>query len=160
MNDICGRKTSDLPYQTKTRQMKDSSEKTFVGQFFVTTPKFCKFYQTNFSPKRYESVIHVFTTFVQKPRKRQHKLQDVLDQRGNSRRCYKDIYPPELELGKENLDSSRAYFLDLDIKVEDRIFVYNQYDKRDAFPFLLYAFHLCAVICQVKYFTLPSQLKY
>ena len=54
---------------------------------------------------------------------------------GEFERCYKDIYPPELELGKENLDSSRASFLDLDIKVEDRVFVYNQYDKRDAFPF-------------------------
>ena len=53
----------------------------------------------------------------------------------NSKDAIKDIYPPELELGKENLDSSRASFLDLDIKVEDRVFVYNQYDKRDAFPF-------------------------
>ena len=54
--------------------------------------------------------------------------------------------PPELELGKENLDSSRASFVDLDIKVDDRLFVYNQCDKIDAFHFLLYAFHLCAVI--------------
>ena len=54
---------------------------------------------------------------------------------GEFERCYKDIYPPELELGKENLDSSRASFLDLDIRVEDRVFVFNQYDKRDAFPF-------------------------
>ena len=41
----------------------------------------------------------------------------------------------ELEFWKENLDLSRASFLELDIKVEDRVFVYNQYDKRDAFPF-------------------------
>ena len=39
---------------------------------------------------------------------------------GEFERCYKDIYPPELELGKENLDSSRASFLDLDIRVEDK----------------------------------------
>ena len=45
------------------------------------------------------------------------------------------IYPPELELGKENLDSSGASFLDLDINVEDKVFVNNQYNKRDAFSF-------------------------
>ena len=77
------------------------------------------------------------------------------------KRCFTDIYLSESELGKENLDSSRASFLDFDIKVEDRVFVYNQYDKREMhFHFLLYVFHLCAVICQVKYFTLPPQLKY
>ena len=54
---------------------------------------------------------------------------------GEFERCYKDIYPPELELGKENVDSSRGSFLDLDIRVEDRVFIFNQYDKRDAFPF-------------------------
>ena len=48
---------------------------------------------------------------------------------------HKDIYPPELELGKENDDPSQASFLDLDIKVEDGQFIYSQYDKRDSFPF-------------------------
>ena len=59
---------------------------------------------------------------------------DSINDNGEFKRCYKDIYPPEFELWKENLDSSRASFLDLDIKVEDRLFVYNQYDKRHAFP--------------------------
>ena len=50
------------------------------------------------------------------------------------KRCFTDIYLSESELGKENLDSSRASFLDFDIKVEDRVFVYNQCNKRNAFP--------------------------
>ena len=45
---------------------------------------------------------------------------------GEFERCFKDIYPSELELGKENLDSSSASSLDLDIKVENRLFFYNQ----------------------------------
>lgn len=33
------------------------------------------------------------------------------------------------------MDSSHASFLDLDIRVEEQVFIFNQYDKRDAFPF-------------------------
>ena len=33
------------------------------------------------------------------------------------------------------MDLSHASFLDLDIKVEDSVFVGKQYNKRDAFPF-------------------------
>ena len=39
-----------------------------------------------------------------------------------------------MELCKENLDSSCASFLDLDIKVEDRVFIHNQYERGDASP--------------------------
>ena len=55
------------------------------------------------------------------------------------------MYPLELELRKENLDSSGNPFLDLDIKVEDRVFVYNQYDKKDAFVFSI--FLLLCLLC-------------
>ena len=54
---------------------------------------------------------------------------------GEFEQSIKDIYPPELELGKENGEPSRASFLDLDIKIVDQVFVFNQYDKRDDFPF-------------------------
>ena len=54
---------------------------------------------------------------------------------GEFEQSIKDIYPPELELGKENGEPTRASFLDLDIKIVDQVFVFNQYDKRDDFPF-------------------------
>ena len=48
---------------------------------------------------------------------------------------YQDIYPPELELTKENIDISSTNFLDLHIEIVDRIFTTKLYDKRDNFGF-------------------------
>ena len=48
---------------------------------------------------------------------------------------WKEIYPNELILNKENKDSNAATFLDLDIRIEQKMFVTKIYDKRDAFPF-------------------------
>jgi len=50
--------------------------------------------------------------------------------------CFKDIYPPELELKVEH-HGTHATFLDLDITVKDGKFVYKLFDKRDAFPFFI-----------------------
>ena len=47
---------------------------------------------------------------------------------------FKDIYPPQLELKIEH-SGIHATFLDLDITIEDGIFVYKLFDKRDKFPF-------------------------
>ena len=49
-------------------------------------------------------------------------------------RSFKDIYPEELDLKIEH-SGQHASFLNLDITIEDGIFVYKLYDKRDAFPF-------------------------
>ena len=49
-------------------------------------------------------------------------------------KVYKDIYPEELELKLEH-EGTHAAFLHLDITIEDNIFIYKLYDKRDAFPF-------------------------
>jgi len=49
-------------------------------------------------------------------------------------KVYKDIYPEELELKLEH-KGSHATFLNLDISIENNIFVYKLYDKRDTFPF-------------------------
>ena len=49
--------------------------------------------------------------------------------------CYKDIYPEELELGKENKGDQEASFLDLNISIKNRMFQIALYDKRDSFPF-------------------------
>ena len=49
-------------------------------------------------------------------------------------RMYRDIYPEELELKMEH-SGNHATFLNLDITIVNRQFVYKLYDKRDAFPF-------------------------
>ena len=53
------------------------------------------------------------------------------DEFGNS---YSDIYPKDLQLKCEH-KGDHATFLELDIKIEDGLFVYKLFDKRDAFPF-------------------------
>ena len=54
---------------------------------------------------------------------------------GEFERSFGEIYPPELELKKENSNNDQASFLDLDIKVNNRVFDIQLFDKRDAFPF-------------------------
>ena len=46
-----------------------------------------------------------------------------------------DIYPVELELGKESNNIYQANFLDLSINITDGKFEFGLYDKRDSFPF-------------------------
>ena len=48
---------------------------------------------------------------------------------------YSNIYPEELQLGKENTDKHEASFLDLNIKIKDGKFHFGLFDKRDSFPF-------------------------
>ena len=50
-------------------------------------------------------------------------------------RTYHEIYPPELDLKKENCVNTSASFLDLDINIQHREFRLSLYDKRDTFPF-------------------------
>ena len=56
---------------------------------------------------------------------------------GEFGRSSPEIYPPELELKKENLTDDSATFLCLSIKIEDRRFIYKLFDKRDDFPFFI-----------------------
>ena len=61
---------------------------------------------------------------------------NAINDGGEFENCHKEIYPPELELKKENEGNSAASFLDLDISISnDRTFDIKLYDKRDAFPF-------------------------
>ena len=69
---------------------------------------------------------------------------NALNDGGEFERCYKDIYPPESELGKENQNNICASFLDLDIKIVNRKFVFSLYDKRDAFPFSIVRLPYCS----------------
>ena len=48
---------------------------------------------------------------------------------------FRDIYPEELELKKENSTNDIATFLDMDIRIVDGRFVTKLYDKRDNFGF-------------------------
>ena len=55
---------------------------------------------------------------------------------GEFRRSYPEIYPEELEL-KEEHTGDHATFLSLEITIENRKFIYKLYDKRDYFPFFI-----------------------
>ena len=51
---------------------------------------------------------------------------------------YKEIYPEELALKKENLNPYKASFLDVSIQVQsNKTFSIKLFDKRDAFPFYI-----------------------
>ena len=58
----------------------------------------------------------------------------ALNDGGEFGRVYKDIYPSELELKVEH-SGSHASFLNLDITINEGLFVYKLFDKRDDFPF-------------------------
>ena len=54
---------------------------------------------------------------------------------GEFESSYSNIYPKELQLGKENTDKHEASFLDLYIKIKDGKFHFGLLDKIDSFPF-------------------------
>ena len=54
---------------------------------------------------------------------------------GEFEKNFREIYPEELELGKENVDNTEATFLDLNLKITNNQFQVGLFDKRDAFPF-------------------------
>ena len=49
---------------------------------------------------------------------------------------FKNIYPKELDL-KVELQRNHVSFLDIDIKVEDSVFVYKPFDKRNKFSLFI-----------------------
>ena len=71
---------------------------------------------------------------------------------------YKQIYPPELQL---NLESSgdTVNFLDLSLTNDNGHIDVKLYDKRDNFPFLLYAFCILPVTFHPGCFTIVSVRK-
>jgi hypothetical protein len=60
--------------------------------------------------------------------------EDNLNDNGEFGEASRLIYLPELELKCEH-QGSKATFLELDIHIEDGLFVYKLFDKRDSFPF-------------------------
>ena len=77
----------------------------------------------------------------------------ALNDGGEFENNYRDIYPEELELGKENKDNYEASFLDLQIKIENGKFLVGLFDKRDDFPFSI-------VRMPYKSSNLPSNIFY
>ena len=59
----------------------------------------------------------------------------AINDSGEFEKVIQEIYPPELELKKENVNNTEASFLDLDIKIRNNKFVLGLYDKREHFPF-------------------------
>ena len=59
---------------------------------------------------------------------------------GEYEKSFKEIYPPELTLKKENDEDTNATFLDMEITVLNGKFDHKLYDKRDAFNFSIVRF--------------------
>ena len=59
---------------------------------------------------------------------------------GEFERSFREIYPPELSLKKENEIDTEGTFYDLDIIVKDGKFDHKLYDKRNAFNFSIVRF--------------------
>ena len=64
---------------------------------------------------------------------------------GEFESSYSNIYPEELQLGKENIDKHEASFLDLDIKIKDGKFQFGFFYKKK-----LISFFYCQNARQVK----------
>ena len=63
------------------------------------------------------------------------------------------IYPKELELKVEYQDD-HATFLNLDITINDGIFIYNLFDKKKSFPFSVERdYHVASNIPQSFFFS-------
>lgn len=60
---------------------------------------------------------------------------NIMNDGGVFEKHFKEIYPVEMELSKENDGYLKASFLDLDIEIVNNKFCLGLYDKRDAFPF-------------------------
>ncbi len=60
---------------------------------------------------------------------------NAMNDAGEFEKHFLEIYPPELQLSRENDTNDSASFLDLDIKIVNRKFEIGLYDKRDSFPF-------------------------
>ena len=66
---------------------------------------------------------------------------------------FKELYPAELELKKENANDNLATFLDLTITIKEEQFSIELCYKRDEFNF-------CIVSLPYKYCNIPSKMFY
>ena len=92
----------------------------------------------------YESkwLTELMKTDLQKARKFSNTFRFIddlgaINDQGEFEIHFKEIYPPEMELKKENNGSLEASFLDLSISISSGVFNSKLYDKRDNFPFAI-----------------------
>ena len=71
-----------------------------------------------------------------------------------------NIYPPELELKKENTGYLSASFLNIDITIVNDKFSLKPYDNRMILFFLLSECLMFQITCHQPYFILPSPPNY
>ena len=93
---------------------------------------FLYYYESNYVKKVKKKDIFIARKF----RHTYRFIDDLLavNDDGEFEKCFKDIYPEELELKKEHGGENVA-FLDLSISMKGRLFQTSLYDKRDNFPF-------------------------
>ena len=75
-------------------------------------------------------------------------------------RSYAEIYPKEMELKPENQSTESGSYLDLDLKIDEKVFNSKLYDKRDAFPFQLSVCPIIRATCHLKCFILQLVPKF
>ena len=61
----------------------------------------------------------------------------TLNDGGEFEKHYREIYPEEMQLSKENKGNKNASFLELGISIENKQIKVGLFDKRDAFPFTI-----------------------
>ena len=72
---------------------------------------------------------------------------------------YHEIYPEELQLTKENLTNDETNFLDLNIKITNRVFTTTLYDKRDHFGFDItrFPYRSSNIPCRMFYSSISAE---
>ena len=97
----------------------------------------------NLCPYHYENIF--INKLIQTDRYRGFKIRNCfrfiddacnINDNAEYQRSYAEIYPKELELKCEH-EGKHATFLEIDITVQDDLFVYKLFDKRDNFPFFI-----------------------
>ena len=75
----------------------------------------------------------------------------AINDNGEFERNYNNIYPPELQLKKENVDNDSASFLDLQLSITNKNISTQLFDKRNSYSFTI-------VRLPYKSSTLPSKM--
>ena len=84
----------------------------------------------------------------------------ILNDGGEFERSWKDIYPEELTLEKENLSDLSATFLDLRISIKNGEIDYKLYDKRSSYNFEIvrFPYHTSNMPNKMFYSTISAEL--
>ena len=79
---------------------------------------------------------------------------------GEFEKSFREIYPPEMELKRENSKDDAASYLDLGLEVKAKQISSNLYDKRDAFNFSIVRFpYRCSNIpSKMFYATISAEI--